>query len=152
MFGSAMFLGRWTISEIYRWFLATLCNDSVLKKPQTRKLPFYYMSPFKNTFHKYLREGFLLKSLLSSITCSISSVINTFGKTCFSKYFSETQAEPGQTYKMEIFAKIALTALNYFHKKPHLKCLTGFWVRQYYRKLISGTIIKISIGKEASKC
>ena len=40
---------------------------------------------------------------------------------------TEMYSEPCQTSKMKLYAKIV--NVNYFHKKLHLRCWTGFWIR-----------------------
>ena len=43
---------------------------------------------------------------------------------------SEPYSEPNQTSetKFSFEKNKRLNAINYFHKKPHLKCLTGLWI------------------------
>ena len=40
-------------------------------------------------------------------------------------------SQPGQTSKIELFAKIIIQLLTIFTKKFNLRCSTGFWIRLY---------------------
>ena len=111
-------------------------------------------APSKNTLHVLLQLNLILTSCtyLSPFSLyqysSISEVIwSKSGNWHISPWCDkdnispvdaeilvvEACSESSQTSKAELFVKIVndfrpLSPVNYFHKKLHLRCLTGFWI------------------------